>query len=314
MRNIPTVTRNLLIANVVLFLVMLLMGAGTGTDLNDLLGLHFFLASDFHLYQLVTYMFMHGGWSHIFFNMFALWMFGCVVERTWGPRRFLVYYLVCGLGAGVFQELAQFVTYSLEGLAAYDTVSIGGQLMSTDTFLNQWTTVGASGAIYGVLLAFGMLYPEERIFIFPLPVPIKAKWFVMIYAALELFMAWQSSGDGVAHVAHLGGMAFGYLLIRHWRNSRLSGMGDRQERMFNDLRNRWAEKQRQRKAGQERQQTGSHNDGWNEAARNPDWDYNARRQATQAEVDRILEKIRQSGYDSLTAREKQTLFDESRRS
>lgn len=312
MRNIPTVTRNLLLANVVCFIAMLLLSAGMGLDLNDKLGLHFFLAPDFHVYQLLTYMFMHGGWSHIFFNMFALWMFGCVVERTWGPRRFLIYYFVCGLGAGLLQEGAQFVTYSLEGLAAYDAVNIGGgQLMPTSEYLNLWTTVGASGAIYGVLLAFGMLYPEERIFIFPLPVPIKAKWFVLIYAALELFMAWQSSGDGVAHLAHLGGMAFGYLLIRHWGINPDFGMGDYSSGSFKKLRRNWEEKRRRRA---EKKRKESHNDGWNEAARNPDWDYNARRTATQAEVDRILEKIRQSGYDSLTAREKQTLFDESRRS
>lgn len=309
MRNIPPVTRNLLVINVVCFLAMLLLGSRA--DLNDICGLHFFMASNFHVYQFITYMFMHGGWSHLFFNMFALWMFGCVVERTWGSRRFLVYYFVCGIGAGLFQELAQFVNYSLQGLAAYDYVLLAeGQRITTDAYLSLWTTVGASGAIYGILLAFGLLYPNERIFIFPLPVPIKAKWFVFIYAALELLLAFSSSGDGVAHLAHLGGMAFGFLLILYWRSHPYAGMGLGGERFFNNMRRRWEDRQREKRESSASRREG---DGWNEAARNPDWDYNATQRERQAEVDRILEKIRRSGYDSLTAREKQTLFDESKR-
>ena len=110
MNNIPTVTRNLLIINVVVFLATYLMQM-IGADLNSILGLHFILAPDFKAYQLLTYMFAHGGWSHIFFNMFALWMFGCIVERTWGARKFLFYYIACGIGAGLFQELAQMVQF-----------------------------------------------------------------------------------------------------------------------------------------------------------------------------------------------------------
>ena len=191
-----------------------------GVDLNNVLGLHFFLAPDFHIYQLFTYMFAHGGFSHIFFNMFALWMFGCIVERTWGPKKFLTYYIVCGVGAGLFQELAQFAQFyfiASEQLPHFTLAQTMKVANANAAFLNLWTTVGASGAVYGILLAFGMLYPEERIFIFPLPVPIKAKWFVMGYAAIELFMAYSSTGDGVAHLAHLGGMVFGFFLIRYWR-------------------------------------------------------------------------------------------------
>ena len=106
MRNIPTVTKNLLIINVIAYLAYEVLRR-TGVDLNDLFGLHFFVAKDFHLYQLFTYMFMHGGWDHIFFNMFALWMFGCVVENVWGPKKFLFYYILCGIGAGLSHELAQ---------------------------------------------------------------------------------------------------------------------------------------------------------------------------------------------------------------
>ena len=178
MNNIPTITKNLLIVNVVVFLATYLFRT-IGVDLNNVLGLHFFLAPDFHIYQLFTYMFAHGGFSHIFFNMFALWMFGCIVERTWGPKKFLTYYIVCGVGAGLFQELAQFAQFyfiASEQLPHFTLAQTMKVANANAAFLNLWTTVGASGAVYGILLAFGMLYPEERIFIFPLPVPIKAKW------------------------------------------------------------------------------------------------------------------------------------------
>ena len=215
-RQIPPITKNLLIINVLAYLAAVVM-KGSGIDFNEIFGLHFFMADNFHLYQLVTYMFMHGGVTHLFFNMFALWMFGCVIEQTWGSRRFLWYILACGVGAGLFEEAAQFVQYAVEGLAAYNMVNVGGMIIPTSEYLNMWVTVGFSGAVYGILLGFGMTYPEERIFIFPLPVPIKGKWFVMLYAAIELFSALSTSSDGVAHIAHLGGMAVGYIIIRHWR-------------------------------------------------------------------------------------------------
>lgn len=225
-RNIPTVTKNLLIINIVAFLAAQVLSM-SGIDLNDIFGLHFFMASDFRIYQLVTYMFMHGNFTHIFFNMFALWMFGCVVENVWGPKKYLFYYMVCGIGAGLMQELAQFVSYSVEGLAAYSSVNMGnGMNIPMETYLNMLTTVGASGAIYAILLAFGMTFPNERMFVFPLPIPIKAKWFVIGYAAVELFSAFSTSNDGVAHLAHLGGMLFGFILIRYWKRHPYSGYGD----------------------------------------------------------------------------------------
>ena len=308
MNNIPTVTKNLLIINVVVFLATYALQT-IGIDLKGLLGLHFILAPDFQLYQLFTYMFAHDGLSHIFFNMFALWMFGCIVERTWGARKFLFYYTVCGIGAGLFQELAQFCQFYM--LAAEQIPGFGlSQTMivadSNATFLNLWTTVGASGAIYGILLAFGMLYPEERIFIFPLPVPVKAKWFVMGYAAIELFMAFSTSGDGVAHLAHLGGMVFGFFLIRYWRRNpdmSYNRMGGRS--FFDSLRSSW-ERRSHRSAN-------SFGGSDNRTRHESDWDYNARRKTEQEEVDRILDKIRRSGYDSLTREEKQRLFDNSRK-
>lgn len=171
MRNIPIVTKNLLIVNVVAFLLTFVLGkdAYGGYVLNELLGLHFFMASDFQVYQLITYMFMHGGFEHIIFNMFALWMFGCVVERVWGPKKFLFYYIACGVGAGLFQELAQFVQFYLmasEQIPSFGLGDIWTVARNSSAVLNGWTTVGASGAIYGILLAFGMIFPEERIFIF----------------------------------------------------------------------------------------------------------------------------------------------------
>lgn len=311
MRNIPTVTKNLLILNVLAYLVGMLLGNRAG-GLNDLFGLHFFLAPDFGVYQLVTYMFMHASLSHLFFNMFALWMFGCIVERTWGARKFLFFYMVCGIGAGLLQEMAQFVQYYMlatENVKGFNFSHILSVANANAAFLNSWTTVGASGAIYGILLAFGMLYPEERMFIFPLPVPIKAKFFVVGYAAIELFMAFSTSGDGVAHLAHLGGMLFGFLLIRYWHRHPGRGynrVGGRQ--FFDSMRSSW-EQRTHRKA--DTTNSFGHTSTRSNGERNPDWDYNARRRASQEEIDRILDKIRRNGYDSLTRDEKQTLFDAS---
>lgn len=314
MRNIPVVTKNLLIVNVVAFLICYIMGKGMdgGYVLNDILGLHFFMASDFHLYQLITYMFMHGGFEHIIFNMFALWMFGCVVERVWGAKKFLFYYIACGVGAGLFQEAAQLVQFFLLANDAHPGTPLTLVAQANETFLNQWTTVGASGAIYAILLAFGMLFPEERIFIFPLPVPIKAKWFVLGYAAIELFSAISTTGDGVAHIAHLGGMVFGFFMIRYWRKQVDGCHGSNAKDAFDKMRDILGGKFGKRKF----HTTG--NSSWtghsNTAAsgeKQQDWNYNARKKASQAEIDRILDKIRKSGYDSLTREEKQTLFDQS---
>ena len=172
MNNIPTMTKNLLIVNFLAFVATWVLET-RGIDLTAMLGLHFFMAKDFHLYQFITYMFLHGGFTHIFFNMFALWMFGSVIERVWGPKKFLFYYISCGVGAGMVQELAQYINYMAEGLAAYDNVNLGGTIMATADYLNLWTTIGAAGAVYAILLAFGMIFPNERLFIIPFPFPIK---------------------------------------------------------------------------------------------------------------------------------------------
>lgn len=220
MNNLPTVTKNLLIINVLFFLGTM-VAQKNGIQLSQYLGLHFFLASDFNLAQLITYMFMHANFTHIFFNMFALWMFGRTLEMVWGPKRFLTFYIVCGVGAGIVQEIVQYGDYLLN-YAQYGGVSTEMGTIPMDTFLNMWTTVGASGAIYGILLGFGMLFPNSEMFIFPLPMPIKAKYFVIGYAALELFLG-LAGGDGVAHFAHLGGMLFGLILIIYWKKKNGGG-------------------------------------------------------------------------------------------
>lgn len=306
MSNMPPMTKNLLIVNVLAFIATWVLQR-SGIDLTSLCGLHFFMASDFHVYQFLTYMFLHGGFTHILFNMFALWMFGSVIERVWGPRKFLFYYILCGVGAGITQEVVQFADYSIQGLATYQYVSAGGMRMPTDAYINLWTTIGASGAVYGILLAFGMIFPNERLFIIPFPFPIKAKWLIMGYIAIELFSAMSGPGDGVAHMAHLGGMLFGFLLIRHWQrhpdSSQRFGRSKGQE-FFDNLKRKF----------DERQQSRNMRGGQTESRRESDEAYNMRQRRNQEEIDAILDKIRRSGYDSLTKEEKQKLFDQSRQS
>lgn len=303
---IPPITKNLIIINVLCFFGMF-VARRYGLDLNAVLGLHFFLASDFRIYQLVSYLFMHANVEHILLNMFAVWMFGRVMEITWGPRRYLLYYIICGIGAGLTQELVQYIAYSLDGLSQYDYVSFGGGgQMATADYLNRWTTVGASGAVFGLLLAYGMTYPTERLFIFPLPFPIPAKFFVIGYAVLELLSGLGRSGDGVAHFAHLGGMLFGWLLILYWRRPRGGSYWggdtyDRGGRNFSDFFKRFSSFGRPRMRVYK---GGKHKD---------DWSYNARSREREEAIDRILMKVKRSGYDSLTAEEKKILFDASQR-
>ncbi|MBR1517317.1 MAG: rhomboid family intramembrane serine protease [Bacteroidales bacterium] len=194
---LPPAVKHLLIINVIFFLATLVlerMGGANGLMITNLLALWPAGTPMFRIWQPITYMFMHAGIDHIFFNMFALWMFGYILENYWGSKRFLVYYFACGIGAALANMLVMYLTHSIH------------------------PTVGASGAVYGILLAFGMMFPEERIYLYFL-VPIKAKWFVIGYAVVELFEGIMMSHDGVAHFAHLGGMIFGFLLIRYWQRT-----------------------------------------------------------------------------------------------
>lgn len=202
MRNLPIVTKNLLLANIIVWLLDSLLEK-YGVHLVEWFGLmNWSYASfansgpSFHIWQPFTYMFMHAGFDHLFCNMFAVLMFGPALEREWGERKFLFYYLVCGLGAAVIQELVW-------------TMFMPGQLA---------VTIGASGAVFGILFAFGWLFPDTPLFLLFIPVPIRARIFVIVYAVIELFAYFAHvAGDNVAHFAHLGGMLFGWLLILCWQ-------------------------------------------------------------------------------------------------
>lgn len=268
---LPPVVKNLLIINGLFFLATIALDNAFRIDLYRIFGLHFPGAHDFSPYQFITYMFMHGGFTHLFFNMFALWMFGNTLENVWGPKRFLVYYVVTGLGAALlhyaimyyqmlptikavnmvlsnpstesikiffesghfkitsFQIQHNFRVFSQEYNALVAT-SPSDAVVTAVNFLNQYkidffnapVVVGASGAVFGILLAFGMLFPNALIYLF-MAIPIKAKYFVMIYGALELYFGIANRpGDNVAHFAHLGGMIFGFFLIRYWRSKNRS--------------------------------------------------------------------------------------------
>jgi len=310
MNPMPPITKNLLIINVLCFFASLAF-ASHGIDFDELFGLHFILASHFRPWQLFTYMFMHASWQHLFFNMFAVWMFGRIMEQTMGQRRFLFYYLTCGLGAGVAQELVQLGEYWYYGFGSYEQVAMGDGIMAMADYLNRWNTVGASGAVYGILLSFGMTYPEERMFIFPLPVPIKAKYFVMGYAVIELLSALSQKGDGVAHMAHLGGMLVGLLLLLYWRggggSGRRGGYGNYDKgggSSWSDFRNWFASLWKKKEPHIDVTYGGRYGQ---EAA------YRQQKKEQEEELNRILDKVKKNGYDGLTPEEKRRLFDITRK-
>lgn len=265
--GMPPVVKNLLIINVLFFFASIVLYSRLGIRIEDYLGLHVPAAEYFRPYQLITYMFLHAypQPSHLFFNMFALFMFGRMLEMVWGPKRFLLYYMVTGIGAGLIQMIVQMVevqpvlnavTYYLNNPSHENLLAFFGQtptinqnayitfenayngLINTNPelaiglskeyvynyglgyarYLNLYATMGASGAVFGILLAFGMLFPNTVLFLMIPPIPIKAKYFVIIYGVIELFLGVANfSGDNVAHFAHLGGMLFGFFLIRYWR-------------------------------------------------------------------------------------------------
>lgn len=212
MRNLPTTTRYLLVANLLIYLLASILQR-YHIDLNAIGGLHYVTAESFHFWQPITYMFLHANLTHLFFNMFAVWMFAPVIEREWGARRFAIYYFVCGLGAALVQELVW--TAMLSDLSG----QYGAALVTEYAY--HLNTIGASGAVFGILFAFGWLFPDVPMFLLFFPVPIRARVFVIIYAVLELFAGLGSvaglTADNVAHFAHLGGFLFGWLLILYWR-------------------------------------------------------------------------------------------------
>ena len=309
MNKLPPITKNLLIINVLCWMGTMALSK-YGIDLHKLLGLHFFLAPSFRIWQLITYMFLHEGFQHIFFNMFAVWMFGRIIEQTMGRNRFLFYYLTCGLGAGLMQEIVQMAEYWYYGYAAYEQANLGGVLVPMADYLNRWNTVGASGAVYGILLAFGVTFPNERLFIFPIPVPIKAKYFVVGYAIIELLSALSQSSDGVAHMAHLGGMLVGLLLIIYWRrgggngsNGGYRSYGPRDD-SWNGFRNWFSSLFKKKEPHIDVTYGGRYGQ---EAA------YRQQKKEQEEELNRILDKVKKNGYEGLTAEEKRRLFDITRK-
>lgn len=230
--ELPDVIKNIIIINCLLFLAKFGLES-QGINLTGILGLHQFQSPDFRPYQLITHMFMHGSFTHLFWNMFAVWMFGKVLENVWGGKRFLKFYIITGLGAAlIYIGYIQFQIYEISNLnpdfleAAKNKKAF---LMNNRDFIPESAEltglvntpmVGASGALYGILLAFGMLFPNTLLYIY-FAIPIKAKYFVMLYGAFELFLGFKNlPGDNIAHFAHLGGMIFGFFLLKYWKLDR----------------------------------------------------------------------------------------------
>lgn len=233
---LPEVIKNLLIINGLFFMGTVVFESSFGADVYRYLGLHLPGSPQFMVHQLITHMFMHGNFGHILFNMFALWMFGNSLENVWGGKRFLIYYMVTGLGAAfIHMGVSMFEALSLQN----ELMSLGAtgdqlatwRAMSIDEAIRQPAlirdyalkyaipTVGASGAVFGILLAFGMLFPNVRIYLY-FAIPIKAKYFVIGYGLLELINGISNDpSSNIAHFAHLGGMLFGFILIKFWRRN-----------------------------------------------------------------------------------------------
>lgn len=235
--SIPAVTRHLIIINVLIWLVEVISPNFGANGILRHCGLHYVGAEDFNPAQFITYMFVHdqSTFFHVFFNMLTLFFFGPALERLWGARRFLFYYMICGVGAAAVQEFVWALTWSpdflnslsIPGVSKKDVVEMARQgLAANDAhllslaaeFKNMLVTVGASGAIFGILLAFAFCYPNVPMYLFFIPIPIKAKYMVAGYAVIEFFVSTAGRIDNVAHFAHLGGMLFGLILILYWKH------------------------------------------------------------------------------------------------
>jgi len=233
LNSIPVVVKNLIIVNVLMLLATFVLDK-SGINLYTHLGLHFPLSDKFRLHQIFTHMFMHGDITHLFFNMFALYMFGRVLESVWGPKRFLLFYLVTGIGAALIHSAVNFIEYysvtpkmSADEIAYVREIGYGiwaegknfsNELPAKLNLILNTPTVGASGAVFGILLGFGMLFPNTQLMLLFPPIPIKAKYFVIGYGVIELFLGIKGGGN-VAHFAHLGGMIFGYFMIKYWNKT-----------------------------------------------------------------------------------------------
>ncbi|HPJ59094.1 MAG TPA: rhomboid family intramembrane serine protease [Bacteroidales bacterium] len=230
------VVKNIIMINILMFLATAIGARTFGVDLNRLLGLYFPKSDSFMPLQIVTHMFMHANFMHILFNMYAVYIFGQALENVWGPKRFLLYYFVTGLGAAFvhltviafeYDKLARMLTPEQVKMVINEGASywkesklFTDEAMKSLQILLNTVTVGASGAVFGVLLAFGILFPNTQLMIIFPPIPIRAKYFVIFYGVLELFLAFSQPGSNIAHFAHLGGMLFGWLLIKYWNKTK----------------------------------------------------------------------------------------------
>lgn len=262
MRNLPQGIKTLLLINGGMFVLTFLLQATSGINLEHILGMYYFQSPNYHHYQIITHMFMHGGFWHLFFNMYSLFLLGTMIERVWGTKRFIFYYIFTGLGAAalhtgvnwwqihgltvdaqaffdsptsetlaIFSEhhpdlfnraaLSDFLAEWCEHpeISDFKTSSVNQVSEIITAKINNSCMLGASGAVFGVLLAFGMMFPDLKLYIMFLPFGIKAKYFVMIYGALELIFGIFGTLDGIAHFAHLGGLLFGFLIIKYWQHS-----------------------------------------------------------------------------------------------
>ncbi len=228
--NLPVVTKNIIIINVILYIATLLLIQTKNIDLTDYLGLHYYLAPEFKPYQFITYIFMHdpNNYMHILFNMIGVYMFGQMLENVWGPKRYLIFYLITGLGAAVAQyvimhfQITDYLTEINLQIEQYkNNATAVSQLIENKAYiLKNSVVVGASGSLMGLLGAFGMLFPNTLLYLYFF-IPIKAKWLVIGYGAFELFSGIRNNpGDNVAHFAHLGGLAVGIILVLFWRRDK----------------------------------------------------------------------------------------------
>lgn len=287
--NLPPVVKGLLILNIAAYIIIEIFGS------QGMFALWYYEIPYFQVWQPITYMFMHADILHLLFNMFALWMFGRIMEQVWGSHRFLLYYFVCGLGAAVVQETCQ----KFGIISPYSM------------------TIGASGAVYGILLAFGMTFPNEKMFIIPIPFPIKAKYFIGFYVILELLEGF-GTNDKVAHFAHLGGMLFGAILILYWR-----GVAKNRQKAFRQ--NYWNQSSTYENYDKNGEGLGNKISNMFKSKektpkmtitygeRRKDYEYNAQKKQNSEEIDRILDKVRNGGYSNLTKEEKETLFKASQK-
>lgn len=249
---LPLVVKNLLIINGLMYLASLMFQKAYGIDLSDVLALRFITSSKFEPYQIITHMFMHANFLHLFSNMFSLWMFGSVLENVWGPKRFLIFYMICGLGGALCHMIATGVDMQHVNAAfqfflshpdqeqffallqkypppfelksqldhvstVHDAIHFSMQLYRE---YENTGAVGASGAVFGVLVGFGMLFPNTVLYMMFIPIPIKAKYFVFFYAAFELYAGVSGTDQGVAHFAHIGGALFGFIMVKLWNRTR----------------------------------------------------------------------------------------------